>query len=339
MRLGIAGLGYGAMVQIPAFRAIPGVEVVAMAAARPERARAVAASLGAKACRSLEELLDQDLQAVSLALPPAVNPAAIAAALDRGLDVLSEKPLGADVAALADLPARAGDRVIGIDFALAELDWFLRLRQLVDERDFGRPLSARLVWHARSRAWAERRWCWKTDARQGGGALTLYGSHLFYMLELLFGPIVTVSTHCAPPVAAAFAPPGARAAADQVRLRVEHAEGMTVEIEIAVAVAEPRLDWQFRFAQGEILIDYITPGNFAHCRMRLAPGGRVTDSIAEPDPGPLGLIAPFGRLATRFVEATRQRQPMHPGWAAGLRVQRLLDAAERSAAQGQPITL
>lgn len=56
----MAGLGFGAEVHVPAFRAVPGVEIVAIAGRDRARAEEAAARLHIPcACAGLDELLDR----------------------------------------------------------------------------------------------------------------------------------------------------------------------------------------------------------------------------------------------------------------------------------------
>jgi predicted dehydrogenase len=330
VRIGIAGLGFGASVQIPAFRSIPGVEIAALLASRPERAAELAAITGATPCRSLAELLDQDLDAISLALPPKANEAALAVVLAQGVAVLSEKPLGADLAAVRRLGSQTAGRIIGVDFELAELDCFAALRAIIADDRFGRPSSAAIVWHARSRAFAERRWCWKTDAESGGGVLSLFGSHLFFLIEHVLGRITTLEARLAGH--ADFAPVGSAAAPDFVRLKLALAKGASVSAEISIAAAAPDFRWEVEFRQHRVVIDNPTPTNFGGCRLSIFHHGpHPLSSMAESERAEDGLFVPFRRLAARFIDAVRADGSMAPGFAEGLRVQELIAAAERSA--------
>jgi predicted dehydrogenase len=329
MRIGIVGLGFGATVQLPVFRSMPGVEVAAVLASRPERAREVAAGIGAHACSSLAELLDDGLDAVSLALPPAANQQALAAVLERRVAVLSEKPLGATLDDVARLAERASDRVFGVDFEIAELDCFRELRRLINAGIYGPLVSAEIIWHAQSRAWAERQWSWKTDAASGGGVLGLYGSHLFHLVEHVLGPIAALDASLQNAKGTAFAPPGHSAAADSARLRMTLDGGATVAAEIDLAAPEACFRWTLVCGRHRIVIDNPTPWNFTGCRLSVRDGdGRELSVTAEAEQASEGRLPPFRRLAARFVAAVRDGTGMTPDFAAGLRVQALIAAAE-----------
>jgi predicted dehydrogenase len=93
--LGTARIAPSALIE-PATRA--DVDVVAVAARDPERAKAFAAAHGiGSVSRSYAELLERDdLDAVYLPLPPASKYEWALRALERGLHVLAEKPIALD---------------------------------------------------------------------------------------------------------------------------------------------------------------------------------------------------------------------------------------------------
>ena len=328
MRIGIVGLGFGASVQLPVFRSLPGVEIVAVLAGNSERAQKVAGEIGARACASLAELLDDDLDAVSLALPPRANQQALLAVLERPIAVLSEKPLGIDLDVVGGLEQQAARRVFGVDFEIAELDCFRELRRIVTASTASPVISAQIIWRAQSRAWVERRWSWKTDEAAGGGVLGLYGSHLFHLIEQTIGPIASLQATLRNTKGAAFAPPERRAAADTARMTLVLAGGATVDVEIDLAAVESCFHWDIVFAEQRVVIENPTPWNFTGCRLSIRDiDDRELSATIESEQAPEGRLPLFRRLATRFVSAVRDRTAMTPGFAAGLRVQELITAA------------
>ena len=58
--------------------------------------------------------------------------------------------------------------------------------------------------------------------------------------------------------------------------------------------------------------------------------------VDDPDDAqyPDGRIAPVSRLAKRFLDAIEKRGAAEPDFAAGYRVQQLIDAAQRSHQEG-----
>lgn len=338
LRIGIAGLGFGAAGHAPALRSLPNVEVVAIAGTDMARSRAVADKCGiAHACDSIEALLDLKLDVVTLALPPDQVADAVRAALAYGVDVLCEKPLGTNATTAAELAGLATGRITAMNFQFAELETFVRLKQITDAADLGRPLHAQVLWLMESYAHRHRSWSWKVDAQRGGGAISLFGSHIFFLAEWLFGPIAnvwgkTATTSCD------FSPGGAVAAEDLVHCRLEHANNVVCAATFGNASPGSTMHrWTVVYEHGTVILENKTSDYMSGFVLSVSGGSLSGTSISEPTTDGDGRLPPFRRLATRFLEGVRERRPVRPDFASGARVQ-LIDAKLRaSAASGTAV--
>jgi ornithine cyclodeaminase/alanine dehydrogenase-like protein (mu-crystallin family) len=86
-KIGIIGTGWGARVQVPAFREA-GLEVVAIAAHDAEKTRRTAAELGLTPFDDWRALLDSDVDLITIVTPPSEHLVMATAALDAGKHVL-----------------------------------------------------------------------------------------------------------------------------------------------------------------------------------------------------------------------------------------------------------
>jgi predicted dehydrogenase len=290
LRVGIAGIGFGAAVHAPALMALPGVEVAAIAASSRHRAEEAAARLGiAAACEGIGELLAQDLDAVTLALPPLANEEAVDAALAREVAILSEKPLAHTPERAAEFAQRAGARTTALDFEFPELASFAAAKALIDSGALGAVRTVRLDWRTLSAAQKFRSWSWKTDARAGGGVLTLLGTHALYLLEWLFGPLERIGGTCDARRTAEFAPPGAVAAEDTVELDFAFRGGGAGSGFISnAAPGEPVHRWTIEFADGSAVIentgtDYMAGSSAPSARTRAPATAGCRPSAASPN--------------------------------------------------------
>ena len=142
MRIGVLGAGrvvsYGLLQ--PA-KATPSIEVAAVASRSPDRAKAFAAQHGIpRAHDSYAALLaDPALDAVYVALPPALHPTWVRAALDAGKHVLCEKPLAPNASVAQELVsfARERSRVLQEGMHIRFMNKLQRQRELVASGDFG----------------------------------------------------------------------------------------------------------------------------------------------------------------------------------------------------------
>ena len=188
--VGIIGCGNISGSYLGTLCAHPAVEVVAVADADAERARAVGEKWGVRAVRSVEELLaHRGVTLVVNITPPAAHYAVTLAALAAGKSVYNEKPLairteeGRRVLALA---RRRGLRVGGAP------DGFLRpayqaARRVLDSGETGRPIGAAA---ATTRSGPEH---WHPNPAffyaPGGGPLFDLGVYYVTAIAALLGPV------------------------------------------------------------------------------------------------------------------------------------------------------
>lgn len=330
--IGIVGLGFGERVLLPAFRANAACEVVGVAAARPDRAHAIAAREQLTAYDDWPSLIaDPRVAAVVVATPPALHAPIAIAAFQAGKHVFCEKPLADSLAAAGRMAAAAADAGTAnmVDFEFPDIAEWARARQIIASGVLGRLRHVRVAWHVETFANREGLANWKTTVAAGGGALNDFAPHCMYYLEWLLGPIDRV-----------WAAPQADAARDVlVVLSLRFRDGMTGAVTIATAA--PFGDGHAMTVYGEQGALVLRNATADYARgFTLHVGTR--DSAMQPvsvdapdEEGVDGRTLVAGRLVDRFVEWIRSGAPARPSFADGLRVQTLLDLAWRSRRQVQ----
>lgn len=190
LRVGVIGLGYAGTTHLEAFRAIRGVEVVALAGKETDRLAALAGAHGiAHTFEDWEDLVALDtLDIVSVATPNALHDVISIAALQRGRHVFCEKPLAVTAAGARAMvaAARDADRVLEVAFnhrRRADVQWVGRY---VREVGIGRIYHARASWKRRSGIPGIASW-FTSRQLAGGGALIDLGPHVLDSLLYLLG--------------------------------------------------------------------------------------------------------------------------------------------------------
>ncbi len=341
LRVAVGGLHFGADVHVAAFRDLPKVEVVALLGRDINQARAEAERLGiAHARTSIEELLDLDVDLITLALPPSESAHVAEEVLQAQVPLFCEKPLAAELAPAQHLVELAGTTPQAMDFQFAELPAFQELRRQVQSERFGPPVAVRIEWFTQSYAQKHRHWCWKTDEALGGGVLSLNGSHLLYLCEWLFGPCQTIEAQLSSTRTASFAPAQARPGDDCARIKLAHRR-VNVDIELDNARVGSHLHRWTVTCEGATLVlensgsDYMAGFSLV---VRTPSGTKVLlDSSYQPAAD--GRIPPCQAIAKRFVEQVRGGPLCSPNLKTGLRVQQLINAARESSNQGEGVTV
>jgi predicted dehydrogenase len=195
LRVGIIGVGWGAHVQVPGFRAAEGFEPVALCARTPERLQRVAGKLGIEQTSTDWQsfVVRDDLDVISVATPTVLHHEMTLAALAAGKPVLCEKPLASGLDAARDM-VRAANKAELPTACCFENRWnpdWLAVADKVRSGLLGRQYFARVsrsasYWHP-SRSPQAR---WMYDRDQGGGYLAGMLVHdLDFLCSLLGRPV------------------------------------------------------------------------------------------------------------------------------------------------------
>lgn len=199
IKIGLIGCGFMGAMHANCYKAIEGVQVVAIADVRREKAEALACLSGAKIYSTGMELIEnEELDAVDICLPTYLHASHATVAMGRVKDVFVEKPVS--------LTAEEGEELLkvqkktgaGVQVGQVIRFWdeYVWLKDLIDTQKYGkvqnvmlRRLSPRPDW-----AWDG----WVLDAARSGGALQdLHVHDIDYMLYTFGNPksFSTVKAH------------------------------------------------------------------------------------------------------------------------------------------------
>jgi predicted dehydrogenase len=195
LRVGVIGVGWAGQRHLEAYEALDGVEIAAVAGLEVPIRTALAERYAIEqAVDRWEDLVELDgLDAVSVAVPTFLHAPIAIAALERGLHVLSEKPIArnADEAQSMVDAARAAGRVLDVGFNHRQRGDIHKLKAVIDAGRLGRPYYTKAWWLRRTGIPGEGSW-FTTAELAGGGPLVDIGVHVLdYSLFLLGYPEVT----------------------------------------------------------------------------------------------------------------------------------------------------
>lgn len=325
LRVGVAGAGYGARVLAPAFRAVPGVRVDALSASTQASAARAARGSGARAVVGWRALgLDPALDAVVLALPPRLQPAAAALAASRGKAVFLEKPLALTLPEAARVARALRRTPNAIGFEFGELPAYRKARAFLAAGRLGRLRGAAVSWRLASPSLAAAKgWKGTSDS----GALRIFSVHAVDMLLRLVGPARRVWAR------REFRPAAADARAS---LCLELSGGVSATVD-AVLDAPGGTGWRLAVWGEKGSLSWEAPGGdpCAGVLTASAPSGRRRALSRPRRPADRERHEAVRALAARFVRAVRGGPACVPGAREGLAAQRVLEAAARSARSGR----
>ncbi|MGE5295700.1 MAG: Gfo/Idh/MocA family protein [Solirubrobacterales bacterium] len=177
-RLGFAGVGWIGRSRLGVLAESLSAEIVAVADPDETCVQACREIVPAvRAVDSLDELLDQGLDAIVIATPSALHAEQSIAAFNRGLAVFCQKPLGRSAAEVRGVveAARRADRLLGVDLSYRWTHAASLARHAVQSDRIGRVFHSDLVFH---NAYGPGK-PWFYDLRlSGGGCVIDLGVHL-----------------------------------------------------------------------------------------------------------------------------------------------------------------
>jgi predicted dehydrogenase len=177
-RLGFLGVGWIGRHRMRAIVESRAADAVAVA--DPGGCVAAEAAADAPGCTvvpALDDLLGSGVDGIVIATPSALHADQAVRALERGVAVFCQKPLGRTAAEARRVveAARAADRLLGVDLSYRHVTGMAEVRRLVQDGALGRVYAADLVFH---NAYGPDK-PWFQDARlSGGGCVMDLGIHL-----------------------------------------------------------------------------------------------------------------------------------------------------------------
>jgi predicted dehydrogenase len=359
VRIGIAGTSWWAdAMYLPALASHPLADLAAVVGgSRPDHTREFAARWGiATAYDALDEMLDrEELDALFVLTPNKAHHATTMAAIERGIHVLCEKPLGMssrEAREMAEAAERAGVTTM-VPFTYRFMPTNRYAKELIDTGWLGRPHHLNMRYYTgygRSGAYM-----WRFDVGEAGSGVSGdLGAHWVYLARWFYGEIVAVTavyTHFVP---RAPRPDGApfEVADDSAMILLEFANGATGSLHVTSLAHEPgpfgqrhEIDLHGSDGSLHLLNDWVHTQRVEGSR----PGDEETHELPIPDHIWAGarrdpvhdtyrdVFRGQDSMQRAFVTAVATGMPASPDFADGLAVQRILEAADRSARLGRRV--
>jgi len=230
-----------------------------------------------------------------------------------------------------------------VDFEFREIPAWCYGKQILEKGEIGPLRHVNVTWILHTWADPSRPWSWKTDRAQGGGLLGAFGVHVFDYLEWFLGPIRSLAAQLNTRVASRPDESGAWRtvdAEDCCHLLLELQHGTPVSVTMSTVAPVGKGHWIEFYGEERALIigsDNLTDYGKGFRLWDGSPGSKDIREIPIPAEYQLGRefadgrIAPFARLAQRFIDAVAEGEvDVRPSFEDGLRAQVLIDAAVES---------
>jgi len=354
--IGIIGTGFARRVQIPAFLACENTVIASVASGSIQNARSTAEECGASHFTAdwRETVARDDVDLVCITTPPNLHREMTLAAIEHGKHVLCEKPMAMNVAEALDMTAAAKVKPL-----LTLIDHELRFQpgrqiayKMLRDGVIGKIRHAKFIFQAPHRGDPNIPWNWWSDASVGGGALGAIASHIIDSFHWFLGTDVSnifcqLQTH----IKQRPDPSGSMRGVtsdDESNMLLRFADGdLTTDATglVSVSMTEyPKYKNRLEFygSGGAIRIDHI--GDVYLAMAGDDDWNQIDVPLTANIPGvaDTGFARGFMDFAPHITNAIRSRETeieQAATFADGLRVQRVLDAARASNAEGRVVVI
>ena len=205
IRIGIIGTGGMANAHAHDFGSIPDCEVVACSDIVPGRAREFADRHGIPAAYQDNcQMLDREqLDGVSVVTPDQHHKEPCLRAIERGINVMCEKPLASNMEDADELVQAARDKGVltAMNFSKRNVYGTQKAAEMIGQGEIGRVMHVECSYFQSwlvSKAWGNWRtdepWLWRLSTKHGSmGTLGDIGVHVYDMASFIVGDIAEIN--------------------------------------------------------------------------------------------------------------------------------------------------
>ncbi|MBN1673646.1 MAG: Gfo/Idh/MocA family oxidoreductase [Kiritimatiellae bacterium] len=188
------GCGAFGLFCLAQYRAVPDLELLAVADPSNRARREAKARFGVDAYAEPAELLSRDdIRLVHVATPPFTHRELVCAALAAGRHVLCEKPLAVNGAHAREMLALSAqrDRLLAVNLIMRYDPLCEAVKRIIEEGLLGAPLHAFFENYAKDEPLPAEHWFW--DAERSGGIFIEHSVHFFDLFNWWLGPGTVVA--------------------------------------------------------------------------------------------------------------------------------------------------
>jgi predicted dehydrogenase len=356
VKIGIIGTGFAKNVQIPAFLACEGAEIVSVASGSLANAESTAGEFGiGHFTDEWRETVERDeIDLVCITTPPKLHREMVLFAIEHGKHILAEKPMAMNIGEAEEMAAAAkgSGKLMLIDHELRFQPGRQKACQMLRDGAIGKVRHTKYNFRAPHRGDPNVPWNWWSDINEGGGALGAINSHVIDSFNWFLGTEVSnVACQLQTQIRERRDAEGTTRAVttdDEANMLLRFADGeLTADATGLVSVSmveQPEYVNRLEFFgtegamrighRGEIEIAKNGETGWTPVDVEL---GRAIEGVADT-----GFSRGFMEFAPRMIEAIRNGESSieHAAtFADGVKVQRVLDAARESDRTGTFVSL
>lgn len=296
----------------------------------------------AVAVSSFDDLIAEKPELLVIATPSHLHSQQARQALETGIPVLVDKPLGvtaAEVSALADLSRTTGTRLTVFQNRRWDAD-FLTLKRAIENGEVGKPIRLVSAWHRHRNEIRDR---WREKPGPGAGVFIDLGAHLIDQAVSLFGSPDWVQADI---WSARSADPAA--VDDSFLINFGYQDGLRVQLSSSSLAAGPSREIRLDGTNSSLILEGFDPQE-PQLRDGMAAGdsrfgsadGYLTGERNSPDNTREALPIEPGNwleLYATLAEALRTGSPLPVTSEEALTTAKLIDLSRESSTTGKRLS-
>ncbi len=357
--IGVAGLGFGEKVHLPALYANSLLNPIALWHPKSQKLENACNKHNLKGHLNWSSMInDPQIEGIIIATPPEIRYKLAIEALKAGKHLLLEKPVALTSTEIIDIQklAMKNKLSVAVDFEYRAVPIFLQLKSLLKKNIIGTPWLIKLDWLMSSRADETREWNWYSEKEKGGGVIGALGTHAFDLLHWLFGSTkyVTGKTFTAIKERPFHSNDELKkVTSEDICLAQIEMAGLSADLHIPAQVTLSSVSRQGRGcwleifgSKGTLILGSDNQKDYVHgFGLWFAEKGQNLVSIKADRKYHFvktwedGRIAPVARVQSWWAESIFKRSPMIPGLAEGLLSQKVCERIKESSDSGMNLSL
>jgi predicted dehydrogenase len=370
LRVGIISANWGAFAHLPAWRALPDVEVVGICTSRRETAEAAATrcSIARPFWNALEMAADPDIDIVDCGTRPSIREAMVLACLQNRKHVYNAIPFAAGLDGARTLRDawRASGTVAVVDAFSEWLPAHRLAKEMLEDGQIGSLFGGTCVFNMSlfNTLNPQFPYNWFAQAGLGVSAVRNLGSHALHMLTYLFGDVAELVAHDGRLLDEWRAPDGQTIQAetnDFANVLLRFTSGLVIQFQVSWNAPLGRGWYLDVFGSGGRIV--LESPSFPTCRETTLHAGKLGGTgverveipqrlLSEPGLGidascPIQPAFPMALSMNAMVRAVRDgaeakamaKAPAHPDFEQAWQVERLQEAVRVSATQRRWVRL
>ncbi len=360
LNVGLAGLGFGEKVHLPALYSSNNLKPAGIWHPRETRLNEVLhQNNGLTGYQDWDSLInDPKIDAIIIATPPELRFKLASEALSAGKHLMLEKPVALNSEEVLELQRLSIRKKlsVAIDFEYRAVPLFMKAKRIIEENLLGVPWLIKLDWIMSSRADENRAWNWYSQQEKGGGVIGALGTHAFDLLHWFFGPTIQVKGSTSTSIKERYCPNDKKikqVTSEDIclaQLQISDINSNSIvpaQITLSSVSRNGRGCWiEIYGEKGTLIIgsdnqkDYVHGFGLWYSEKGSKPCSvKPDDDLVFDKTWEDGRIAPVKRIQNLWADSIKNCNPMIPGLYEGLKSQIVCEKIIESAHTGMGLKL